>query len=291
MTKKKEQPKSNAESRILTFKEPTEVLTLDELKLTESDQEVEVEHWKFIEDALEILDKKGYSANLEEIYVNKYVSAGNKGAIALKGKTAQYGEGNIQTWLLRRALTLVKINEFMGIDMSYSLALNYLQDGYQIAIGNQVHICKNMCIYGGNIFQTYGHGRGQNKPYKTVLDHISGWVAMLPEKVEEDGHVIAKMQETKFDHSKNHQFFGGLMEMALTNPNAPMYQTEVVDFQREYLGKAGNNPEKLQEAMPTLWDFYNVGTSILRADKTDTKRLLNSNNWFSNFMVKEFMLS
>lgn len=283
---------SKPEDRVLTFKEATEVITLDELRLAESDQQASKAHYEFIDEVRLICDRAGIKYSIDEVYVNKYVSAGNKGAIQLKKQSELYGENNIRTWLLRRALTLVKFTDYVLNDMGYTMALNYLQDGFQVALGMNVHICKNMCIYGGNIVQTYGEGRRGNISYDALMDHIRGWVGTLREKYDADMKVIDMMKSRPFNHTIAHEYFGGLMENAMIgNKNGKHFmfdETEVKDFQRGYLEKIEYDPDKAYHLMPSLWDFYNCGTSVLRMNETDTRKILVSNNRFSNSILEEF---
>ena len=278
--------------RVLTFKNPTEVLTLDELKLTESDQTAERAHYEFIEDVMSICDDAKIKTSLGDIFVNKYTSKANPGAIALKSRTDQYGKGHIKTWLLRRALTLLTFTDYVHNDMRYTIALNYLQDGFQIALGMNVNVCSNMCIYGGNIMETYGKGRGNNIEYATLLDHVKGWINGLKEKHDEDLNIINTLKETEFNHKNIRAYFGGLMENAIIGNNSGEFyhysEQEVKDFQREYLKKIDFDLSLAEEKIPTLWEFYNLGTSVLSMNKTDPRRILNSNNKFSNSIIKEF---
>lgn len=283
---------SKPEDRVLTFKDATEVITLDELRLAESDQQASKAHYEFIDEVRLICDRAGIKYSIDDVYVNKYVSAGNKGAIQLKKQSELYGENNIRTWLLRRALTLVKFTDYVLNDMGYTMALNYLQDGFQVALGMNVHICKNMCIYGGNLIQTYGEGRKGNISYEALMDHIGGWVNGLKEKYDADMNLISMMKSRPFNHEIANEYFGGLMAKAMIGNNSGKYfmfdETEVKNFQREYLKKVNYDPEQAYHAIPSLWDFYNLGTSVLSLKETDTRKILVSNNRFSNSILEEF---
>ncbi len=289
---------SKAEERTLEFKKKatTEVITLDELKLTQSIMDPDIpEHYEFFNDILKLCEEKGIKTEIGEILINNGGISKFPGAAKIKRLEDQYGENNIQSYLIRRALTVISFTDYAKSDMTYGIALNYIQNGVQLALGNSVHACDNLCIYGENLIGTYGHGRGNNLGYNKVLEHVEGWLGSIKKKVKQDNDIIKKLKSVIFNHESTNEFFGRLTRRAMENKvlkdiNAPLAEQQVKDFQRLYLERIdyGRNDEAYHR-VPSLWDFLNIGTEVLSLKHTDPFQVLVANNNLNEYVMEEYL--
>jgi len=288
----------NSNERTLEFKTKpsTEIVTLDELKLTQSIMNEDIpEHFEFFQDILDMCKKKKIKTSVGDIFVNNGGLSKFPGAAIIKRLEDKHGKKNIQAYLIRRVLTVIAFTEYSKPDMTYGIALNYLQDGVQVATGYNVAACSNLCIYGENLIGTYGSGRGNNINYNKLLEHIEGWLDNLKSKVAEDDKVIKTFKSIQFNHESANEFFGRLMRKAmeskvLKDVHAPLGEQQVKEYQRLYLKKINyNRNEEAMNLVPSLWDFVNIGTEILALDKTDPFTVLKANNDINKYVMDEYL--
>lgn len=245
-----------------------------------------------IKDFSNILDRHSIKHSFGDVYLCRYGSSGSEGVEPLYERTREHGESSLGSLLVRRTLTLIKFTDFHDAEMEFNLAINNLQNGIQIALGPEVRVCRNLCIYGGNIVSTMNTRGQQGFTYENLKEHITGWVRNLHERYENIIKVIKAMKAYQLTNPDIFpEFFGRLMFEALINQKngntSFLNQTEVVSYQRDFINKTKDLTEV--DKIKNVWDFYNMGTATLSYAKTDSSRLLSANAEFGNHVVKEFI--
>lgn len=288
---------NEAKQRVLSFEDGrSQVLDIQELKQTQSIMDSQIpEHWEFFEEVMKLLKKHKVNAEFGNIYVNEQGQSKAKGASVIKRLEDKYGKQNIQSYLIRRALTIINLTDFSSEEKTYSIALNYLQDGVQAAIGNNVHICGNMCLYGGKLISTFG--KKDNKfSYDQFIEHIEYWIEHVKELYDEDEKIINALKNAKFDNSTVPHFFGTLMFVAIGGVNfvppetkVPFNETESKEFQRRYLAEIVGDFNESAMLIPTLWDFINIGTTITDFLGTDPFRVLTANRDINAYVIDYYL--
>ena len=295
---KEEMTVKSAKERTLTFDSGhTQTLHFQELKLTQSIMDDEIpEHWKFFKDVFDVFTKLGIEAQIGDIYVNDQGQSKAKGAAIIKRLEDKHGPKNIQSYLIRRAITIIELPKYSTDELIYGIALNYVQDGVQAAMGANVHSCQNMCIYGGDrIISTYG-SRSSKLSYEQFMEYIQHWAEHIEEHYEYDTKIINTLKETSFNKETVCDFFGRLNFVSMNGVNfvseflpIPFNETESKEFQRKYLDAIELDFNKSDDSIHTLWDFINLATNVTDFQSTDPVRILKSNRDINSYVIEYYL--
>lgn len=175
---------------------------------------------------------------------------------------------------------------------SACIAFSYHDKGIDVAFGQNVHDCSNMCIYGSNLMSTYGTNK--NVDYDKLLTSFTQWCSQLEAMSEKDLAIINAMQSKKIT-GKDMVNFIGKMEIAAVAANiglkniAPMNVTQVGAVTQSLLKKDNNIFREDNEG--TLWDFYNNFTAVLKGDKSDIVSLLTDTRNIGDLILSAFEIS
>jgi hypothetical protein len=281
-----------ANERILTFKEnKTEILTLEELQLSQSEVDLNFPpHYEIIDDIQSLASKFNLKTSLGNLYIHKGGISKYPGAIAINRLEEKFGKGNIQSFLIRRVLGMLYFTELANKELNYSLAINKLQDGLQVAMGHEVKICSNMTILSyDNMLSSFGNGKANNITYNQILEHLEGWFKNIKDKAKNELAEIKNMKAIPVNHYLTDSFFGK-MYRDIMNPSykTSMVETDVKQFQRDYLTKIDFNLETAHERVPSLWDFVNLATEVVHPTSTDPYRLLKANVQIINYIRDQY---
>jgi hypothetical protein len=278
--------------RVLFVENKVEVLTLPELKRTINAEDIgglrrtaPVPHFKLIDDLNDILTKAGQAPVVENIYIGK--SPGTK---LIKQVEQQHGiEKVLDAWLLDRITGKISLPSLSKPDMTSVIAFSYHDKGIDVAFGQNVHDCSNMCIYGSNLMSTYGANK--NVDYDKMLTAFSQWCTQLEAMSERDMAIIERLQSTQIS-GKDMVNFIGKMEIAAVAANigiktmAPLNVTQVGEVTKSLLHK---EPTMFHEdTRTTLWEFYNNFTYVLKADKSDIVSLLTDTRNIGELILDAF---
>lgn len=285
------------------FEEKTNVLeiTLDQLRQTSGLSDFDgkmpktrsVEHFQLIDDLSEILDKNGLVPKVENIFVSK---SDSKRIMKLDPDK----QGLLPSWLFQRLVSRINV-ESLGDDKSHtSIAIAYNTNGMSIAWGQNVRICQNMNIFGDTIMYTYGSGSNKVQEYEKIKQIFNEWCLGAESKRAFDLQIYKKMLEITLNKGNDIRKFIGDMHLdavktAYIDPkvNAPLNIGQLSEFSKLYLNDYGT---KISEVGPendfiTLHDLYQVGTQILKPNKTDIVTIWDDvRNWGNN-LIEKFGLS
>lgn len=213
---------------------------------------------------------------------------------------AIHGNGAIQAHALRRVFTTIRINDMEDEETNTGLAIAFHQDGIQIAIGPNVKICSNQCILSANrSVSTYG-GEHKIKSIDKIMDIIDDWMKNFGEQRTHDQKIISKMKTIPTTYQNVMELIGRLTtirvvkdskEKVLKNNEAnlgksyPLNATQINAFTEKYLLKC----VELGTTDMSLWDVYNISTTLYKPGLTDLPNLISQNISWSEFLINNYI--
>ena len=240
-----------------------------------------IKHVELYDRTIDILDKRGYKPVIEPIWVSEAGSRKLPGISLIPRYEQDFGEKAIEAHIIRRLLGRLIMNAEDDTTTNMNIALAYHQDGYQIAIGANVKICSNLCIFGGFLLSSYGPHKIDNGNIFKVLDnHIEKFEQVRKYNQE----LLQRMIDTPINEEYIIDFTGRMEQMAvkqayLKGGTAPLNIGQVSTFTRNVLMAME------EDNMKNLYHLYNAGTALHKVDSNDIVTLLPANNTMSNFML------
>lgn len=288
-------------SKTLNFAEnKVELLTLDELKLTLDELDISskrtngIAHHVLLSRVLQMVEEKGLNGHLEPIYATD-----NKGKIQGVNKYPmlenQYGENAIQAYILRRILTRVVIEDMSDEISNTAIAISYHQDGIEIAMGPNIHVCQNMSILGqGNHIRSYGANKMPD--IDKMMEVLSDWLTNFKSRRIHDQRILEVMNNTFLTTRQISAFIGDLTlrrvgrdELGIKK-DAPLNQGNISKFTKEYLVQLKdlkNSDNEIKDL--SVYDIYNIGTSLMKPETHDFPTLLHNNASFGEYIINTFV--
>mgnify|MGYP001595893207 CR=1 FL=1 len=280
--------------KLFTDNNKTETISLSELKRTINAEDIgglsrtrPVTHFSFIDTLLAEVQTVNPTAEVNNIYIGK--SPGTK---LIKQVEAQFGEKALDAWLLDRITGKITLLDKNDMDYHPVIAFSYHDKGLEIAYGQNVNDCANLCIFGSNRMFTYGSGK--NVDYDKMVTSFKQWCTILPAMAEEDARIINKMREITVTGPDMVKTIGKLLIIAnAANMGkrvvAPLNVTQVSDVTRGLLKK--DEQMFADHSSCSLWDFYNAMTYVIKPERSDMVTLLEDVNNISNMFVEQFNLN
>lgn len=277
------------ETIIFEKDESVKALTLDQLKQTCSIADAggrlpnsrPLEHFQFIEDVIERLDRNNIQFEMDPIWVAK----GDSGRIP---KLDPEKKGNIESWVFPRLVT--RLNMILGDNTRFnpSIAIGYNVKGLTLGMGVNTRICSNQSIFGNFLLQTWGK---TSVHFEKLFNVFNDWLSKYDETYIQNVNILNSMEKTTLNHVQINEMIGELQMEAVKNAyinpglNTPFNISQMSNFSKN-LYQSGT----LEKSHPTVFDFYNVGTDLLKPKTTDIVDIWANNNIFSNYIVNRFNL-
>jgi len=287
--------------RTLDFKlNKIENLSLEELKVTRSQKIMGkamhgMFHYQFIESLLEIIDKKGLDFDIPVLFAANNENKHMPGAYADEELEDKYGEGNIQAYTLNRIYSQVNIKSLEDEVTSTGLAFTYNQMGVQVALGPNVKICTNLCIFGAERYMST-YGRSEKMPTAgRMLEVIGDWLQDFESIRAQDLKTIDNFQNTVVPDNEVMEILGDLYTMRVKRddkkfgkqPMYPLNQGQITKFATTYLVEQAKDPSKIFSA----WELYNFATDMYKPDQTDMPLILSNNHTMSHYLMNRYGLN
>jgi len=244
-----------------------------------------VEHYNFISELQEQLDKNNVEHTLDPIMVSK----SHMKTIPFIQK--QYdNEHCIESYLFQRLISRIQLKGNYNNDLSNtSIGIGYDIRGITLAIGTNVHLCRNMCIMGmSNLSTTFGNNK---MPFDKLMKVFLQWISELSEQRTRDTEILQKMEDVDIVGKDAMAELIGNMELAAVNSayinqkeSSPLNITQVSDFAKRYI------TSERKDDITKLIDAYNIGTNILTHNKHNIENKWESIMNFSNFIINRYGL-
>lgn len=285
-------------TKIFDFsKEKTQEISLSDLKQSRDEVLANgksmngITHHALIMSVLEMMQKHNRVCELGPLYVSDNNSKFMPGVMISRELERTYGVGHISTILFNRMLTQIHIRDAENDEYNGSIAIAFHQGGIELAYGQNVKICSNLSILGGEHVRTYGTSKVQ---LKDALQIVDDWIVLHDEKIERDMKLIQTMKDFHMDYQRMCVFIGMLRLMAVKHEkfipgNAPLNKSQLSNLEYEYL----LNYDKDAESVNNLWKVYNLATRFHHAgndsNTTEIPNLLECNTRLGNFIVSEII--
>jgi predicted transcriptional regulator len=289
--------------RLLDFKEnPVQVLRLEELKETIDERNIGsnpisgIVHFVLLERIQEMLIKAQFDFEMEPIYATSGGASAFPGVTKLPVLEAQYGEGALQAHILRRMITAFNIKKGETDDTTQSIAVSYHQQGIQVAVGPNVKICRNQCIYGAkNRFQTYGDGKLE---VERLFQIVSDWILNYDEIRARDVAILENMKKVVLNYGNVCDVVGELNLIRVAKdslrlrPEYILQQNQIGDLSSTYLKfLQGDNKALDYNKGITLYEFYNMCTEMYKPEFTDLPNIIGRNHLLGDYLIEKFELA
>jgi len=288
--------------RLLDFKmNPVQSLSLNELKETIDERNIGsnpisgIVHYVLLERIADMLDKAKFQYRMEPIFATAGGASAFPGVTKLPVLEEKYGEGALQSHILRRMITAFNIDRGETEETTQSIAVAYHQQGIQVAFGPNIKICRNQCIYGAkNRFQTYGDGK---LDVERLFQIISDWLLNYDELRKHDLMILQNMKNVVLDYAAVCNVIGELnlyrvaKDSLRLRPEYILQQNQIGDISVEYLKflQGENKVPNYQKGL-TLYEFYNMCTNQYKPEFTDLPNIIGRNHMLGDYLIEKFEL-
>jgi hypothetical protein len=263
-----------------------ETFDLATLKLTHKENDIYgqplkgIYHYDVIDKVQEICKRSGLDYTVEEIFAAQNRNSQMPGVVKLPQVEAIHGENSIESHILRRVYTTIRIKERETPEMTTNIVIAYHQEGIQIAFGPCVKICHNQCILNKQrIASNYGTDKVTNDQ---LFESVGNWLNNFFEYRETDLRILEKMKEIRCTQNDVFQLIGLLTSLRVAHDSKikelrsevktyPLNQSQISQFTEDYLTAAMDNHNM------TLWDVYNIATELYKPGRTDIPNLIPQN--------------
>lgn len=277
----------------LSFEKGVSTLDLDTLKRTAKYEMAKgslptnrpIEHHNLLSELMHKIGgyNTGITAELEDIYAAE--------SMAMRVMHAGKKEDcPVENYLLQRLTTRIHLKHPDDNEFNMAVGISYNEKGITMAFGPNVWVCANQNVFGNNIMQTYGK---EKIPFDKMMDLFNEWMMSFDHMRTEDYKMINNMKETTVGREAVDVLYGKLIHSAVrqnmdSKEVAPLNQSQVADFIRASYSEEYEVPATEEVS---VWDLQQMGTSILKPNKSDLVSLLPTVNNFSNFVINEFNLN
>lgn len=272
-------------NRNLDFQQNTvEYLELEELKHTVDECNTGntpcngITHYQLWCQIGELLEKRNIRYQIEPIAATDSKNKVMPGVSILPAMEEKYGKNSLQSHLLRRVIGKITLPEFSDQDNGSGLAINFHQQGIDIAYGMNVWVCGNLNIFGDTFISTYGKG---SVPLSKVFEIISDWTYQLSEFRKTDLTVVEQFKQKYLEHQiAVPSLVGKLAMMAVksayvdTKLIAPLNIGQVSTFTRNLLTKH----ERTLHQDISVWELMNLATDIIKPGKMNVQEILHQSH-------------
>jgi hypothetical protein len=183
---------------------------------------------------------------------------------------------------------LLPMDEFIGTPdhmrpgIAFTYSNNNTAKGMQLAFGENVSVCDNLCAWGKYHFSTYG---GQKVEFEQGVQLLMHWLERFERVHSRHIETIHALKEREVERREFSRIIGTLFERAVrANLNerliAPMNQTEMARMVTQ-----AAEALREEDRLITGWDIMNWGTEILKPQTSDMISLLENTTRFNDFVL------
>lgn len=245
-------------------------------------------HFKVIETIENICRKYNLNYQVEEIFAAQNKNKTQPGVVVLPQIEQQYGIRSIESHVLRRVFTTIRIKDFETDELTTTLAVTYHQDGIQAAIGPCVKICHNQCVLSP---ERSVSDYGKNKvSLDQLFATIDSWLSEFETQMTADRAHIQRLKDTVVSQQDILTYIGLLTALRVAHDSSekslsskvekyPLNQGQISTFTEEVLKLQLTN-QKI-----TAWDLYNIATELYKPGKTDFPALIPQNVSFATTLA------
>lgn len=253
-------------------KNNVEIITLDELKRTYKENDIwgkplrGMYHYDIIDNIYNILIDNGLQVEIDEIFAAQNKGK-NPGVVKNPEIEKKYGENSIESHVLRRVYTTLRVKDFDNDELTTGVAIAFHQNKIQLAYGPNVKICHNQCILSPQrVFST-----DRQKTIHDIIRDFKESMHLFEAKINEDKEFIEQMKQYPMNANQILQTIGifSTMRVQHDTQNQSIRSKNMYPLNDGQISKFVEDMLILQKEKEeiSLWDMYNVATNLFKADR------------------------
>ena len=247
-----------------------------------------IQSWELIQSITDMATAAKLNVEVAHIYVPKKDST----PVIRKEEKELYSQGDnipIGKWLFNKLAVLIKLHHPEDTDTVTALAASYHDKGIQIVWGQNVNICSNMCVFGGNTIYTFGD---EKMPFEKIQEILQKWIGEFEVKRALDLSIIKAMKDFVISEFGIEHFLDAMVGRMYRNAVKCVYlgsgrsvfnitqcssfvqemENKLIQYRQaiaEFEDPEADHPSNETRPVLTLWEIYNWGTEILKPENTD----------------------
>jgi len=294
--------KAENQNEFLDFeKQKVQVLTLDQLKRTQDEKDIQgnplmgMFHHQLIDEVTGLCQEHGYKTEIYDLFAAQNRERRSPGVTIVKSIAEEKGERAIEAHVLRRVYANIRIKDFDTDVYTTNLAISYHQRGIQVGFGPNVKICHNQCMLGAERYVATYSGKGMGDRFKLdeVMETVKGWLVDAKTLIDKDMKVIETMKRRKIAADEMFTLIGMLTAYRVAcdstnqqirlNKTYPLSQTQICRVTEDMLVRYKQNQEV------TAWDLYDSATHLYKPTSTDIPQILPQNVAMYEFLQENVL--
>ena len=242
-------------------------------------QKHETSHHELFGEVVKDLKDRGYKADISEIFVSK--SGIDKPTIRQVEKDKFLTSVNdVRGLIVRNCIGRINItgDGFEGGGSNQQIGISYNKQGIVMAMGQNISVCANLNIFGGQMMQNYGTS---SMPLMRMMEIMASWIQNMRSYRERDLAVLDALRLREIDPVREvDEVIGNMhrlteMQQKNTKIVAPLNHSRINDLQRGVLAFEG--------PLKTAYDLYQCATEVSTHQNTLENRLGNTSDIGSYF--------
>lgn len=197
--------------------------------------------------------------------------------------------------LFKRLIGSLELIDFHDNEQVGMLAFSISQKGFEVAVGNKVSVCENMCIFGAeDRIQSFGSGEDK-MTISSMIDRITKWGREYQGIFERNVEYIKKLKETPISYDESNIIFGDLYRHSIINNNPTLKvqdKKNIMTLANTIIGKGHNRfiEETIKRNRESsLWDLYNDITFEHKVQNVDSVGILSENQELSMYLLNHYV--
>lgn len=206
-------------------------------------------------------------------------------------------KGHPGTFLFNRLMGQIKFEGIGNDECSPSVAFSFHQRGIEIVYGNNVHVCNNLSIYGGEHIRTYGD-HDNNVSWNRMIEIFTFWLRTIKQRWERDTVITEMMKSITINDADVEAFIGDLTLRAYrknvnVNEMAPLNVSQISKMAQPIVKESEYNEEtnKYNYKLANVYELHNAITNVQKIDNVDLPLLFEQGNIGFKLLAARFINS
>lgn len=247
-----------------------------------------ISHINLFEAVLEIFDKRGFTAQITDLFAANNRDKYRPGVTIDQYRAAQMEELGYEAIMFRRVFANIDlgIENYNGSVMK--CVISYSQRGIQVAFGPEVMACRNLCILRAkDVFATYSLGRPSLKEatYKQaddLLTQVDSYSVTLEEENAQTAKMIGYWNDREFSHEDYCHLLYILMSMRVCKDTdiKELHKSDTYALNNAQINQVHENALlnwiKFGEngGKPSFWHAYNWMNTLFKPTLMETPQIV-----------------
>ncbi len=193
------------------------------------------------------------------------------------------GENHVGTMLFKRVFATMDIDDGMSDESSGNVVISLHQNGIELAFGDNVHVCQNLCIYGGEVIRNYSFMGLKSIPWGNMIDILSHWMTTYEQRRRRNIEISRTLRNIEVESHQVEEFIGGLTlraarHMSKKDVLSPLNMTQIFDMSKSAAGAMINKNPDVDWNIPNAWELYSRITEQHKVKNVDSSMILYQND-------------